>query len=195
MKTSIGTTTSTPLAVAVTRGDGLVRELGLVSFGAVLTTLLAQVSVPWEPVPFTLQTMGMAVAGLTLGTKRGALSQLLYLGLGSVGLPVFALGTGGVARLIGPTGGYLVAFVLVAGILGYLAERGWSKSVIGTAAALVAGFTLTLGLGSLWLSAFIGGTAAVQHGIVPFLVPEALKAVLVMFALPLAWRFGPKSDR
>lgn len=186
---------SVPFAVALAPGNGLVREIGLVSFGALVTALAAQVAVPWEPVPFTLQTMGMAVAGLTLGAKRGALSQLLYLGIGSVGMPVFALGTGGVSRILGPTGGYLVAFVVAAGILGYFAEKGGTKTVLRTAMAVLCGFAVTLTMGTAWLSAYVGSASAIRLGLVPFVLPEIIKALVVTLGLPAAWKLSAMGDR
>ena len=97
----------------------------VISF-SILTAISAQVSIPIKPVPFTLQTMLVLLAGAFLGSKNGAYSQVLYILLGVIGLPVFAQtadGTMGIARLIGPTGGYLLAFPLAAFIVGYLTER------------------------------------------------------------------------
>jgi len=103
---------------SITRTD----ILWIISFTG-LTIISAQVAIPLKPVPFTLQTMVVLLAGAVLGAKKGAYSQLLYLGLGSIGLPVFAQvpdGAIGIARLFGPTGGYLLAFPIAAFIAGYL---------------------------------------------------------------------------
>jgi biotin transport system substrate-specific component len=97
----------------------------IVSF-AVLTAISAQVSIPVKPVPFTLQTIIVLLAGAFLGAKNGAYSQLLYIAVGAIGLPVFAHtadGTMGFARLIGPTGGYLLAFPVAAYIVGFMTEK------------------------------------------------------------------------
>jgi len=97
----------------------------IVSF-AVLTAISAQVSIPVKPVPFTLQTIIVLLAGAFLGAKNGAYSQLLYIFVGAIGLPVFAHtadGTMGFARLIGPTGGYLLAFPVAAYMVGYMTEK------------------------------------------------------------------------
>jgi biotin transport system substrate-specific component len=97
----------------------------IVSF-AVLTAISAQVSIPVKPVPFTLQTIIVLLAGAFLGAKNGAYSQLLYIAVGAMGLPVFAHtadGTMGFARLIGPTGGYLLAFPVAAYIVGFMTEK------------------------------------------------------------------------
>jgi len=93
---------------------------------SILTAISAQISIPIKPVPFTLQTMIVLLAGAFLGAKNGAYSQVLYIFLGAIGLPVFAQtadGTMGLARLIGPTGGYLLAFPVAAYIVGYLTEK------------------------------------------------------------------------
>jgi biotin transport system substrate-specific component len=96
--------------------------LWIISF-SILTAISAQVSIPVQPVPFTLQTMIVLLAGAFLGAKNGAYSQLLYIFLGAIGLPIFADGTMGFARLIGPTGGYLLAFPIAAYLVGYLTGK------------------------------------------------------------------------
>ncbi len=101
-------------------------ELFWVVAFSVLTAISAQVSIPVKPVPFTLQTMIVLLAGAFLGAKNGAYSQLLYLFIGAIGLPVFAQtadGTMGLARLLSPTGGYLLAFPIAAYLVGYLIEK------------------------------------------------------------------------
>ena len=102
----------------------LVRDAALIVAGAALTALSAQVAfiVPWTPVPYTLQTGAVLLVGTALGTIRGALSMLLYVLVGAVGLPVFAEASGGATHLIGATGGYLVGFVVAAAVVGRLAE-------------------------------------------------------------------------
>ena len=101
-------------------------ELFWVFSFSILTAISAQVSIPIKPVPFTLQTMIVLLAGAFLGAKNGAYSQVLYILLGVIGLPVFAHtadGIMGIARLIGPTGGYFLAFPFAAFLVGYLTER------------------------------------------------------------------------
>ena len=97
----------------------------VISF-SILTAISAQISIPIKPVPFTLQTMVVLLAGAVLGAKNGAYSQVLYIFLGAIGLPVFAQtadGTMGFARLIGPTGGYLLAFPVASYLVGLLTEK------------------------------------------------------------------------
>ncbi|MBX2976747.1 MAG: biotin transporter BioY [Ignavibacteriaceae bacterium] len=123
----------------------------VISF-AVLTAIAAQISVPVKPVPFTLQTVAVVLAGAFLGAKKGFQSQLLYLGLGIIGLPVFALAaepTIGFARLIGPTGGYLLAFPLAAYVVGLLVEK--YKNYYAVVGAMLLGNLIILVTGTLYL--------------------------------------------
>ncbi|OGU76746.1 MAG: hypothetical protein A2V93_06570 [Ignavibacteria bacterium RBG_16_34_14] len=120
-----------------------------------LTAIAAQFTVPVKPVPFTLQTMAVLLSGAFLGAKRGAVSQLIYLSLGIVGLPVFAQtpeGALGFARLIGPTGGYLLAFPLAAFVAGYLIEINKSYSVV--VSSMFIGALLIIFFGTLYLHIF-----------------------------------------
>jgi biotin transport system substrate-specific component len=158
----------------------LTRDISLIVGGAALTTAASQVQIPWQPVPFTLQTLAVMLIGLTMGARLGTLSQLAYLGLGAVGAPVFAGFTGGPARLLGPTGGYLASFVFVVGLLGWMSDRGWTKSVIGSAAALALGALLNLSLGTLWLSCYLGLGKAFWAGFAPFVGIEAAKAAIAI---------------
>ena len=136
---------------------------------SILTAFAAQITVPVEPVPFTLQTMMVVLAGAFLGSKNGAYSQIVYLFLGCVGFPVFAQIPDqaiGFARLFGPTGGYLLAFPLAAFVTGYIVER--HKSYISVVLSMFTGSLLILLSGSLYLGlvfthnlseALIGGAA------------------------------------
>jgi biotin transport system substrate-specific component len=159
-------------------------DVGVVFAGAAVTAIGAQITIPTLPVPITLQTMGVMLCGLTLGARRGALSQLLYLAAGAAGAPVFAAWSGGPARLFGPTGGYLVSFVLIAGLLGWLAERGWDRRVSTCAAALAIAFPLQLFLGTAWLAVYLGWSKAWMAGFVPFIGWEASKGLVVLVLLP-----------
>ncbi|MFC2103019.1 biotin transporter BioY [Bacteroidota bacterium] len=121
----------------------------------VLTAIAAQITIPVKPVPFTLQTMIVLLAGAFLGPKKGAYSQFIYLGLGAIGLPIFAQtpdGLIGFARLFGPTGGYLLAFPLAAFLVGYLVQN--FKSYIGVILSMFAGNLLIILSGTLFLGVF-----------------------------------------
>ncbi len=121
----------------------------------ILTAAAAQVTIPAKPVPFTLQTMMVLLAGAFLGAKNGAYSQLLYLGLGAIGLPVFAAnpdGLYGIARLIGPTGGYLLAFPLAAFVAGYFIET--YKNYFAVVLSMLLAEVIIIGIGVLYLDLF-----------------------------------------
>lgn len=125
----------------------------VISF-AVLTAISAQVSIPVKPVPFTLQTMIVLLAGAFLGAKNGAFSQVLYILIGVIGLPVFAQtadGTIGFARLIGPTGGYLLAFPLAAFLVGYLTEK--SQKYLFVIFSMFVAELIVIFVGTLYLNA------------------------------------------
>ena len=127
-------------------------ELFWVFSFSILTAISAQVSIPIKPVPFTLQTMIVLLAGAFLGSKNGAYSQVLYILLGIIGLPVFAHtadGTMGIARLIGPTGGYLLAFPLAAFVVGYLTER--SQKYLNVIVSMFAAELIIIFLGTIYL--------------------------------------------
>jgi biotin transport system substrate-specific component len=128
--------------------------LGIISF-AILTAVAAQITIPAKPVPFTLQTLMVALAGAFLGAKKGAYSQLLYLAVGAIGLPVFAQnpdGLYGFARLFGPTGGYLLAFPIAAFLTGYIIEK--NNSYLTVVLAMFAANVVIILCGTLFLDAF-----------------------------------------
>lgn len=161
------------------RGGGVLSALsGVVGFAA-LTALLAQVAIPipGTPVPVTLQTVGVLLAGIALGARRGAASQTLYVAAGAMGLPVFAGARGGLTVV---TAGYLLGFVLAALVVGHLYRR-FGRSLAGLAALLLAGSAIILGSGVAWLAVLGGDVAsAAAQGLWPFLPAEALKVAAVV---------------
>ncbi|HEX5596939.1 MAG TPA: biotin transporter BioY [Micromonosporaceae bacterium] len=169
-----------------------VRNIALVVGAAALTAAAAQVviPVPGSPVPVTLQTFAVLVTAAGLGATRGALGQLLYLAVGALGVPVFHNATGGAQALFGATGGYLLGFVVAAYAIGRLSERGADRKVVSTALAYVVGSVIIYGFGVTVLTLSAGQSLGwgLQHGLVPFLVGDALKALAAAGALPLAWR-------
>jgi biotin transport system substrate-specific component len=192
-----------PLFVAAFgAADGSV-SLGLraaaVAFVTVLTAVAAQVSVPlpFTPVPFTLQPVVVLVGGALLGPRLGLLSQVVYLGAGAVGLPVFAASAAlpqGPARLFGPTGGYLLSYPLAAWLTGWMARRGFDRRYFTSVIAMLAGLTAIFAGGVLWLSAFTPAAAgrlntALHLGLYPFLLADILKVCLAGLVLPTLWRF------
>ena len=133
-----------------------IRYAVLALAGSALIALCAQISVPFFPVPLTLQTFAVFLIGLTHGWRLGGISIVLYLAEGALGLPVFAGGKSGLIVLMGPTAGYLVGFLLAATACGWFAERGCDRSYAKVFAALLGGNILLYVPGLLWLGSMIG---------------------------------------
>lgn len=179
-----------------------VTDAALVVGFALLTALAAQISIPlvFTPVPVTGQTFAVLLAGGTLGAVRGMASQGLYVALGAIGLPFYADGDGGWTAATGSTAGYLVGFVVAAGVVGLLAERGQDRRISTAIPAFLAGTVIVYGLGAAWLAhslgipvtAAAGEPSAVAYGVAPFIVADVAKAALAGVLLPTAWQlFGP----
>ena len=165
-----------------------------VAFVAVLTASASQLSfpLPFTPVPFTIQPMIVLIGAAALGSRLGALSQILYLMLGLAGLPVFAFSPElpqGFARLMGPTGGYLMAYPLAAFVTGLLAERGLDRRYLSSILAMAVGLSVVFTGGVLWLANGVGMTAALSVGLYPFLIVDVIKIVAAGLVLPSAWKF------
>ncbi len=145
---------------------------------SVLTAVAAQITIPVMPVPFTLQTMMVLLSGAFLGSKKGAYSQIAYLTMGIMGLPVFAQIPDtaiGFARLFGPTGGYLLSYPLAAFIAGYLIEK--NKSYVNFVVSMFLADIVILLVGSLYLGVFYLGNIvkALETGAIVFLLWEVVK--------------------
>lgn len=154
-------------------------KMGAVVLGAALMTASSYVSVPMLPVPMTMQTLAATLIGALYGWRLGALTILFWLMQGAFGLPVFSNGTGGIARLIGPTGGYLIGFVAAATLTGWLAERGWTGDRIAASfASMLAGTALITLMGWAWLASLIGPQKAFWAGVVPFVLGGIVKSAL-----------------
>jgi biotin transport system substrate-specific component len=162
------------------------RIAALAVIGSLLVAVAAQVSVPMIPVPMTLQTLAVLMVGAAYGARLGAATLALYTLQGALGLPVFANLMGGYAVLAGPTGGYILGFILAAGLVGYLAERGWARTPLRLLAACLAGAAILYVPGLLWLSQFTGAAQVFSVGLFPFLPGDVVKAALVALALPAA---------
>lgn len=157
-----------------------------------LVTLAAQIRVPlpFTPVPITGQTFGVLLVGASLGAWRGLSSMLSYLLVGAIGLPVYAGGQRGWEVVQGPTGGYLVGFVLAAALVGMLAQRGWDKRLLSSIAVMLAGSIIIYLCGLLWLSRVADADLpkTLELGLYPFLLGDALKVLMASAALPAAWK-------
>jgi biotin transport system substrate-specific component len=174
----------------------LARNVTLVLVGTLLLTLSAKIQIPFWPVPLTMQTFVVLALGMAYGWKLGGATMLVYLVEGALGLPVFA-GTPekgiGIAYMMGPTGGYLVGFVLSAMFCGWLAERGWDRSIWRTAVAMTLGHVLILACGWAWLSTIIGAEKAYAAGVAVFYAATVAKTVLAMAVLPSTWKLIGRS--
>ena len=166
----------------------VIAQLVLVLAGSALLALSAQISVPFYPVPVTGQTLVVLMIGMAYGSRLGAATLLAYLVEGGMGLPVFANGGAGWAYLAGPTGGYLIGFLVAAFILGFLAERGMGRGPISTALAMLVGTAIIYVFGVTHLSGFIGFEKSIAAGLLPFLYGDALKLIVAAGLMPLAWR-------
>ncbi len=156
---------------------GLLQILGASLFLA----LLSQISIPlvFTPVPLSAQTFGMMLIGALMGKTRGTLAMLLYLAEGCMGLPFFAGGYAGFLRLMGPTGGYFIGFLLQVYIAGWIWERRWLKS-LSLFGGLLLSCLLQMSLGMLWLSHFVGWKFVFLEGFLPFIPGEIVKAIGVI---------------
>jgi len=176
-------------AAAVARSRA-VRKVVLIGLGALLVAASAQVAVPvpFSPVPMTLQPLAVLAVGGLLGASRGMGALLLYIAMGALGLPVFAGGGSGVWHLVGPTGGYLLAFPVAAGLTGALAGAP-PRSIVRVLWATALGMVV-IHLGGVAQLALLGGdpALALRIGFVPFLTGDLLKvglaAGLILMAAP-----------
>jgi biotin transport system substrate-specific component len=167
----------------------------LVVLFSAFVALTAQVEIPLWPVPLTLQTLGVLFTGAVLGSRRGALALLLYLTEGALGLPVFAGGASGVGYMLGPTGGYLVGFVVAAGVVGWLAQRGWDRRLVWAAVAMVIGNVIIYVCGVAWLAVFLGDLwGALVKGMLLFVIGDLIKIAVAALTLPGGWKLARRRD-
>jgi biotin transport system substrate-specific component len=173
--------------------------------GVALLTLAAKVKVPFYPVPMTLQTLAVLVIGALYGARLGAATVVAYIAAGVLlGLPVFTNTppvVPGPMYLLGPTGGFLVGFVIAAYVAGCAIEQGFERSLLALLAAGTLATAIVLALGTLWLGLFasVNGTSgiglynALILGAVPFLLGEALKIALFAALVFAAHRIAGRS--
>lgn len=158
----------------------LAHRISQMALFAALITAGAWISLPIPPVPVVLSNLMAALAGVVLGPVWGTASVLLYLALGSLGLPVFAGGTGGYLRFAGPTGGFLLGFLLAAAVAGLVADRrSWSP--VRNFLAVVAGFVALYAVGLPWLDAMVDsleGLPAAALAMAPYMIGDLAKAVV-----------------
>lgn len=180
-------------AIAERRGiTSLAIDAATVVAASLLLAVSAKISVPFYPVPLTMQTLVVIGLGLALGPVRGAAAVLLYLAEGVIGLPVFA-GTPekgiGLAYIMGPTGGYLLGYLPAVLVAGWLAERGWDRNPSSAMVAALLAASIIYVPGLLWLGSVIGFDKPVlQFGLYPFILGDIVKALLAALVFPAAWK-------
>ena len=169
---------------------GALRAVVLVALGTALMTLSAKVNLPLPYVPMTLQSLVVLMIGAAYGWRLGSATMIAYLAEGAMGLPVFAGPVGGLAPLVGPTAGYLYGFIAAAFVTGWLAERGWDRSVAPLFAAMAAGHVVMFIGGFAWLAYGIGlgATKAWLVGVAPFVAASLIKNALGAALMPAARR-------
>ena len=173
-------------------------RVAAVLFIAAATAAAAQVSVPlpFTPVPLVLQDMVVLIGGAALGSRLGLAAMVVYLAAGLAGLPVFAASATlpqGPLRLLGPTGGYLMAYPFAAFLTGYLAERGFDRRFWTAVLAMAAGLVVIFAFGVTWMALFmrpagLGFEAALVQGLYPFLLGDVFKITLGAATLPALWK-------
>ena len=197
LESEMTTQTATPTLISAAWPTGKtnvwLRNVLLAVGGSLLIALSSKVQIPFYPVPMTMQTFVILGLGMAFGWRLAGATLLLYLAEGAMGLPVFA-GTPekgiGLAYMLGGTGGYLIGFVLAAVTCGWLAEKGWDRSPLTTALAMLIGNALIYIPGLLWLGALFGWDKPIlAWGLTPFVVGDIFKLALAAAVLPLAWKF------
>jgi biotin transport system substrate-specific component len=193
-------TTHAALAPTLWSGSRAVQNVVLVLIGTAVLAISAKVQVPFWPVPMTLQTLAVMLIGATYGSRLAVATVLAYIAEGALGFPVFANTPpqiAGPAYLIGPTAGYIWGWVAAAAIIGFAADRGWSRSVPKLFAAMLAGEVILFAMGFAWLAWFatlssgaigMGAEKAFTAGVTPFILADLLKLTLAALAVPAAWR-------
>jgi len=167
----------------------------LLSFNLLLAaTSYISFNLPYSPVPITGQTFGVLLTAMALGRIRGTGVVLAYLLEGCAGLPVFAGGTAGIMKIIGPTGGYLIGFLAGAYVIGWLADQGWDKSYWKSVLAMIIGSAVIFAFGLIWLFKWVPAGMLLPIGLYPFLPGSVIKITLAAVILPSIWRFV-KNDK
>jgi biotin transport system substrate-specific component len=174
----------------------LAVDLVLVAAGAAFTAIVAQFQIPSWPVALTAQTLAVFLVGSFLGCLRGFLSMTLYVAMGALGLPVFGRGSLGLDVLRGPSGGYILGFVLAAALTGWAAQRSWDRSLAGATATFFVGTAAVFALALPWYAVVMHLTLtdAFGTGLYPFLGGAVVKALAAALIVTFAWRKIAKSD-
>ena len=174
-------------------GIGLrIKQAALVVLGVLALAIAAKIKVPMWPVPITMGTFAVLTIGAAYGARLGLVTILAYMIVGALGFDIFAGSSAekfGLTYMMGGTGGYLVGYVLATVVLGALAQRGWDRSVVWMALAMLIGNVLIYVPGLLWLGQLYGWDKPIlEWGLTPFLLGDAIKLALAAAILPAAWK-------
>jgi len=169
------------------KGLALLKDILLVLSFTLLTAISAKLKIEIGPVPITGQTFAVLLSGALLGAKRGALSQVIYLLMGLLGVPWFSRG-GGIVYLMSPTFGYIVGFVLAGLFVGFLCERGFDRKIESAILAMFFGNLLIYLPGLFWLARFVGWGKVLAVGFYPFIIGDTIKLFLASLILPFGWK-------
>lgn len=176
------------IAVPESGAARLAVQVALVVVGSLLLALSAKAKVVLGPVDLSLQTLVVLLIAAAFGFRLGVATLFLYLAEGAAGLPVFQSTPEkgiGLAYMVGPTGGFLAGFLVMAAIVGWAIDRGWGRNIVKLLAAMLVAEIVMFAMGMSWLSQFIGLEKAWQFGVQPFIVPDLIK-VGIAAALPAA---------
>ncbi|MDP2118539.1 MAG: biotin transporter BioY [Hoeflea sp.] len=161
----------------------------LVLSGSLLIALAGKITVPFWPVPATLQTLAIFIIAAAFGRKLALATLAAYMVEGAMGFPVFT-GGGGLAYFAGPTGGYLAGFVIAAGLTGWAADRGLDRNAFKLFAVNLAGTAIILALGAAWIALAFGPEKALAWGVGPFIATDVIKAALAAAVVPAGWQIA-----
>ncbi len=166
-----------------------IHDMVLTAVLTALTCILAPLSIPVEPVPISLSLLVFYFSAYILGTKKALISCVLYILLGVIGVPVFAGFTAGPAKLVGPTGGYIVGYIFLVLIVGIFVEV-FKRKILWYLLGMVLGTIVCLAFGTLWLkiSADMTLSAALLSGVVPFIPGDFIKIAAALIISPLVYK-------
>lgn len=168
----------------------LLRQAGLVIAGTALLAGAAQVSVPMFPVPMSLQTLAISLIGLSYGARLATITLLAYLAEGALGMPVFSNGAAGLPYMMGPTGGFLAGFVMMAFLTGWLAENGLGRGPVRLFFAALIPAMLLYVPGAAWLAGVtpLDAQGAISAGVTPFVLGDIVKSAVAALVVVGGWQ-------
>jgi biotin transport system substrate-specific component len=185
------------LRSALVPRTSVVTQVGLILGGTFFLAAMAQIAipVPGSPVPVTGQTLAVLLLGSAYGANLGFATFSFYILMGVVGAPIFAGGSHGLTRFVGPTGGYLAGMLLATALAGALAGRKWDQKIFTVIPTMILGDLVIFALGLTWLhhATAQSWSWTFKNGLSPFIIGEVLKIAIASTALPTVWRFVPKN--